>query len=170
MEISLRTLIPLFTPGLVHSSSVSWDDCDRVFPDELCVSSFPDRVSTLCLDSSIVSPLWLRWVKGVCMFRCNLPPALLAEWPGYFTCHCSNTWVERTPNKSQHTKLTLEKKILPPLLPGLEHATFWSQVQHSNQYALSNKLPYEAPDSLYFREYPYTPGMYLYILGDILTQ
>ena len=27
---------------------------------------------------------------------------------------------ERTPNKSQHTKLTLEKKILPPLLPGFD--------------------------------------------------
>ena len=28
--------------------------------------------------------------------------------------------VEWTPNKSQHAKLTLEKKILPPLLPGFE--------------------------------------------------
>ena len=27
----------------------------------------------------IVSSLRLRWVKGVCVFRCNLPPALLAE-------------------------------------------------------------------------------------------
>ena len=27
-------------------------------------------------------------------------------------------------NKSQHRKLTLEKKILPPLLPGLERGTF----------------------------------------------
>ena len=26
-------------------------------------------------------------------------------------CHCSNTGVEWTPNKSQHTKLTLEKKF-----------------------------------------------------------
>ena len=24
----------------------------------------------------------------VCVFRCNLPPALLAEWPGSFTCCC----------------------------------------------------------------------------------
>ena len=23
--------------------------------------------------------------KGVCVFNCNLPPALLAEWPGSFT-------------------------------------------------------------------------------------
>ena len=35
-------------------------------------------------------------------------------------------------NKSQHRKLTLEKKILPPLLPGLEPATFRSRVQRSN--------------------------------------
>ena len=32
-------------------------------------------------------------------------------------------------NKSQHRKLTLEKKILPPLLPGLEPGTFPSQVR-----------------------------------------
>ena len=34
-----------------------------------------------------------------------------------FTCYCGNIGVEWTP--SQHRKLTLEKKILPPLLPGL---------------------------------------------------
>ena len=45
----------------------------------------------------------IRWVKGVCVFWCNLPPTLLAERPGSFTCHCGNTGVERTPNKSQHT-------------------------------------------------------------------
>ena len=39
--------------------------------------------------------------------------------------------VERTPNKSQHTKLTLEKKILPPFLPEFELATFRSQVRCS---------------------------------------
>ena len=39
--------------------------------------------------------------------------------------------VERTPNKSQHRKLTLEKKIPPPLLPGLELATFRSRVRSS---------------------------------------
>ena len=38
---------------------------------------------------------------------------------------------ERTPNKSQHTKLTLEKKILTPLLPGFELAIFWSWVRRS---------------------------------------
>ena len=47
MEISSHTLILLFTPGLVHRGSASWDDCNRVFQvqptDELRVSSFPDR-------------------------------------------------------------------------------------------------------------------------------
>ena len=47
----------------------------------------------LCLDSGIVSLHRLPWVKIVCVFRCNLPPALLAEWPGSFTCHCGNTGV-----------------------------------------------------------------------------
>ena len=27
------------------------------------------------------------------MFDCNLPPALLAEWPQSFTCYCGNIWV-----------------------------------------------------------------------------
>ena len=44
-----------------------------------------------------------RWVKGVCVFRCNLPPAQFADGPGSFTCHCGNTGVEGTLNKSQHT-------------------------------------------------------------------
>ena len=74
--------------------------------------------------------------KGVCVFRCNLPPALLTEGPGSFTCHCGNTGVERTTNKSQHTKLILEKKILPPLLPGFELATFRSRVWRSCQQAI----------------------------------
>ena len=42
-KISSRTLIPLFRPGSVHSGSASRDDRDRVFPDDLRVSSFPDK-------------------------------------------------------------------------------------------------------------------------------
>ena len=37
---------------------------------------------------------------------------------------------------SQHTKLTLEKKILPPLLPGFELETFRSRVRRFNQQAI----------------------------------
>ena len=45
VEISSRTLIPLFGPGSVHSGSASGDDCDKVFTDELRVSPFADRFS-----------------------------------------------------------------------------------------------------------------------------
>ena len=47
VEISSRSLIPLFRPWSVHIGSASWDDCDPVFPDELRVSSFPDRFHTM---------------------------------------------------------------------------------------------------------------------------
>ena len=35
-------LIPLFMPESVYSGSVSWDDCGRMFPCKLRVSSFPE--------------------------------------------------------------------------------------------------------------------------------
>ena len=107
-----------------------------MFPDKLRVSSFP----TLCMGSGIVSPLRFHWVKGVYVFRCNMPPALLAEQPGSFTCHCGNTGVERTPIKSQHTKLILGQKSLPPLLPGFELETFRSRVRRFYQQAIPAPL------------------------------
>ena len=107
VEISSRTLIPLFTPGSVHSDSASRDDCGWVCPDELRVSSFPDRFSHYAWTAA--------WVKDVC-------------W--------GNTGVERTPNESQHTKLTLKKKMISPLLPGIELATFQSWVRRSCQLAI----------------------------------
>ena len=107
-----------------------------MFPDMLRVSSFPGRFPHYSMDSGIVSPLRFRWIKSVCVFRCNLPPALLAEYPGSFTCHCGSTGMERSPNKSQHTKLTMEKTVLPPLLPGLELANFRSRLRRSYQQAL----------------------------------
>ena len=39
-------------------------------------------------------------------------------------------------NKSQHRKLTREKKILLPLQQGFEPATFWSWVRRSNNWAI----------------------------------
>ena len=39
-------------------------------------------------------------------------------------------------NKSQHRKLTVEKKILPPLQQGFEPATFRSRVRRSNRWAI----------------------------------
>ena len=90
------------------------------------MSLFPDRFPHYALNSGIESPLRLRWVKGVCLFRCSLPPALLV---GFFTCQCGNTGIKQSPNKNQHRVLTLEKKILPPFLPGFELTTFRSRVR-----------------------------------------
>ena len=42
----------------------------------------------------------------------------------------------RYQNKSQHRKLTPEKKILPPLQLGFEPATFQSRVRCSNHWAI----------------------------------
>ena len=44
--------------------------------------------------------------------------------------------VERTPNMSHYKKLTLEKKIPPPLLPEFEFATFPVRVQRSTKGAI----------------------------------
>ena len=44
MEISSRTLVLVFMPGSVHSSSASWDDCGRMFPDTMRVSSLSDTL------------------------------------------------------------------------------------------------------------------------------
>ena len=53
-------------------------------------------------------------------------------------------------NKSQHRKLTLEKKILPPLQQGLEPVTFRSRVWCSNHWAIpAPLLAAENTDSCY---------------------
>ena len=81
--------------------------------------------------------------QGCMHVRCSLPPALLAEWPGSFACHCGNKEVDWTLYKSQHTKLSLEKKILPLLLPGFELASFQSRVLTLfNQQAVLFRLNY----------------------------
>ena len=90
VKINSHTPVPHFRPESVHSGLASWDDRGWVVPGELRVSRFPWSVPKLCLDS-IVIPFRLCWVKGVGVFRCNLPPAPMAEWPGSFTCHCANT-------------------------------------------------------------------------------
>ena len=43
LRISSHTLFPFFRPGSIHSGWTSWSDCGWVFPEELQVSSFPDR-------------------------------------------------------------------------------------------------------------------------------
>ena len=120
-------------PGLVHSGSASWDDCVRMFPDKLSVNSFPNKA--LCLDSSIVSPLRLRWVKGGCVFRCNLH--FWQNDRGLLHATAITLGRNRHQQMSQHAKLTREKKILPWLLPGFEHTNFWSQIWRSYQQAIT---------------------------------
>ena len=66
------------------------------------------------------------------MFGCKLSPAHLAERSGSFTCYCGNTGGGTDTEMSQHRKLTLEKKIGPLLLPGLEPGTVRSRVRRSN--------------------------------------
>ena len=135
VEISSRTLIPL----LCQDQSTVAQRAEATVTKCCLTSCMWARFlinSHTMPGHHIVSPLWLRQVKDVCVFWCNLPTALLAEWLGSFTCHCGNKGVERTPNESQHTKLTLKKKILPPLLLWFELTTFWSQVRHSNQQAI----------------------------------
>ena len=133
VEISLFMLIPLFRPGSVHSGSVSWDDCDRVFADELYVSSFPERF-TPCLDSNIARFDFVGSKVYMCLSEtCHLhfwqndqgllhATAVMRVWNGH--------------RMRVSTQSTLEKNTLLPLLPGFEFATFQSQVQPSKQQTI----------------------------------
>ena len=132
VEIRSRSLLPLSMQRSVHSGSASWDDCGRVFHDELRVSSFPDWFphysckAVFSAHSNFVGSKVYACLSGTCH---------LHFWQNDFGLLCGNTGMERTPNKSQHTTLTLEKKILPPLLPRFERATFGLRVRRS-----TNKL------------------------------
>ena len=66
-------------------------------------------------------------MKGACVFSCNLPPALWAEWPGCFT---AEKWggIDTEINLE---KKSLPQKSLPQLLPGLGPETFESRVHRS---------------------------------------
>ena len=60
-----------------------WGECSTIHPPPALFFFFffnIPRISTVHSGSaSRVIPLRLRWVKGTCVFRCNLPPALLAD-------------------------------------------------------------------------------------------
>ena len=56
-------------------------------------------------------------------------------------------------NKNQHVKLTLRKKIQPPLLLGLEPRTFQSRVQCCNQWAIFHSLSLEQESGLWILTY-----------------
>ena len=100
---------------------------------------FLELVPTLYLDR-IVSLFRLRWVKGVFLFSCSLPPALLAQWQGSFTCYCGTRECDGYRNDSQHRKLTLEKKILWPFLPVVEIPNSRSRVRCSTTELYRNDI------------------------------
>ena len=89
-------------------------------------------------------------------FACPVPPIICFVSKIYVAFTLSGTdslfvylsdakvlhWVSYlilTQNKSQHTRLTVEKKMLPPLLPGFELATFRSRVRWATN-KLSHRL------------------------------
>ena len=107
-------------PWSVHSGSESWDDWGRVFPDELHVSSFPDRFPHYAWRAakSTHSDLFESRVYACLGVTCHLH--FWQNDRGLVRATAVTRGVKRTPNTSQHTKLTLDKKTLPPLLPGFE--------------------------------------------------
>ena len=69
------------------------------------------------------------------VYACLAVTCHLHFWQNDWDISCATvvTWGwKRDQNKSQHRKLTLEKKILLPLLQGFEPTTFQSWVRRSN--------------------------------------
>ena len=122
-------------PRSFYSGSVSRDNCGQLFPDKLCVSRFPDRfahyawTTALSAHSDFVGSRVYAYLGITCY---------LNFWQSDRRLLCATvmTRVERTLNKNQHTKLTLEKNILPLLLPGFELTTFRPRVWRPYQKAI----------------------------------
>ena len=73
------------------------------------------------------------------MFSCNLPPALLAEWPEFFTCYCGNTYGGGTDTEirvSTESRPWRRKFSRRSSREGFEPATFQSRVRCSNHWAI----------------------------------
>ena len=54
------------TPGSIHSASASWDDCGRLFPDKLRVSSFPVQRYLQYISTDFMSLLSRRSATNIC--------------------------------------------------------------------------------------------------------
>ena len=111
------------------------------FPNELRVSSFPDRFLRNAWTAA--SSTYSDFV-GSKVYACIGVTCRMHFWQND-RCLLRATAVTRVPNKSQHTKSTLEKKIPPPLLPGLELAIFRPRVRRC-----TDKLS-RLPGSLQYR-------------------
>ena len=86
-----------------------------------CLGAFSAHRTTMHHATSLHAK---QHTQGACVYSCNMPPALLAEWPGSFTCYCGNT-------------VTQENTFHLLLLPGLEPRTFWSRDRRCNHWAIS---------------------------------
>ena len=74
----------------IHQSAVQKALTWLVPHETAAISSCSVYTIQLCAMSLHAKP----HAYSACIFSCNLPPALLAEWPGSFACYCSNTGVE----------------------------------------------------------------------------
>ena len=80
VEISSRTLIPLFRPGSVHSGSASSDYCDQMFPGELRTCELVSLIDSHPMPGQRHSrPTPTSLGQGCMRVRCNLPSAVLAK-------------------------------------------------------------------------------------------
>ena len=70
------------------------------------------------------------WVHNY-TFSYNLPPVFLRNDSDHLRATAVRRGWNGHRNESQHSQLTMEKKYLPPLLPGLEPETFRSRVRLS---------------------------------------
>ena len=131
VEISSRTRIPLCTPGSFHGGSASRDDCDRVFPDELRVSSFLDRfphcgwTAAWSAHSDFVASRMYACLGVTCH-----PQFWQSDRDLLRATAVTRGWIGHRIRVSTR-KLTLEKKILPPPLPVFELETFRLRIWRS---------------------------------------
>ena len=101
----------------------------------VCVLIFLIGSNTML--QSMVSPLWLHWVKDVCMLRCNLPHALLPKWLESFTCHCSNMGVKRTMKIKIRTAIQFWRRTFSHCYSQVIN----SQPSNHQSVALATELP-----------------------------
>ena len=84
----------------------------------------PSRCTFCIHHAPVYSSLSFKATYIMCMFKRNLPPAHLAEWPGSFMCHCCNTGVERLLKQESEQKVDWRRKFSHRSRRGIEPATF----------------------------------------------
>ena len=106
----------------------------------------PSRCTFCIHHAPVYSSLSFKATYIMCMFKRNLPPAHLAEWPGSFMCHCCNTGVERLLKQESEQKVDSGEENFPTAPAGE------SNPQPSDYGALPLSDP--RPRFLRFRYFP----------------